>query len=91
MTIFPLWIGKALRALEDDVALSDLHQGVKPGYSHMYTSSFASTEFDSSPFDFDMKKPQRTHIEGPDYSSEYSGGATSDYGANPLTSSSEHY
>jgi hypothetical protein len=81
---------KVLRALEDDVALPDLHQGVKPGYSHAYASSYASTEFDSSCYILDVKERRQTHQEGPDYSSEYSGGAGSEYGANPLTSSGEH-
>ncbi|KAI5072978.1 hypothetical protein GOP47_0013084 [Adiantum capillus-veneris] len=83
-------MGQVLRALEDDVALSDLNQGVKPGHSYVYGFSFASTDYDSSYYSANTRMYSQATFGSRDCSSEYSGG-TSEHAMNPSTSSSSEY
>ncbi|ERM98577.1 hypothetical protein AMTR_s00109p00039350 [Amborella trichopoda] len=80
-------MSQIVRALEGDVSLDDLNEGVRPGHSHVY--SYGSSDYDSGMYNEDMKKFRKMALASQDYgSSEYSN-PTSDYGLNPSASSSE--
>ncbi|PRQ46554.1 putative protein kinase RLK-Pelle-PERK-1 family [Rosa chinensis] len=89
-------MSQVVRALEGDVSLSDLNEGIRPGHSSVY-SSHGSSDYDSRPYDtkqrnLDMINHRKMALESQEYgaSSEYSGGrTTSEYGLNPSGSSSE--
>lgn len=76
-----------VRALEGDVALSDLNEGIRPGHSSVYSGS---SDYDTSQYNEDMKKFRKMALGSQEYgaSSEYSG-PTSEYGLYPSGSSSE--
>lgn len=79
-----------VRALETEGA--DLNQGVMPGYSTAYGGfDSASSEFDSSQYKANLKKFRQVAYgtSTSQYSSDYSPGTTSDYGAAHSVSSSE--
>ncbi|CAM6129387.1 unnamed protein product [Calypogeia fissa] len=80
-----------VRALETEGA--DLNQGVKPGHSTVYGGfdSVTSSEFDSSQYKANLKKFRQVAYgnSASQYSSDYSAGTTSDYGAAQSASSSE--
>ncbi|GFY96351.1 proline extensin-like receptor kinase 1 [Actinidia rufa] len=81
-------MSQVVRALEGDVSLSDLNEGIRPGHSTLY-SSYGSSDYDTSQYNEDMKKFRKTVLGTQEYgSSEYSGQA-SDYGLYPSASSSE--
>lgn len=79
-----------VRALEGDVSLDDLNEGVKPGQSTMFTST-GSSDYDSTSYNADMKKMRRMALGTEEFASnEYSSGPpTSEYGQNPSSSSSD--
>ncbi|KAF7840936.1 proline-rich receptor-like protein kinase PERK7 [Senna tora] len=76
------WI---VRALEGDVSLDDLSEGVKPGQSSIFSNN--SVEYDASTYSADMKRFRKLALDSGYASSEY--GQTSEYGLNPSSSSSE--
>lgn len=77
---------KIVRALEGDVFLDDLNDGVKPGHSTIYGSS----EYDRGMYNSDMKRFRKLALtKSEEYTtSEYSQ-VTSEYGLNPSVSSGE--
>ncbi|XAR66997.1 Non-specific serine/threonine protein kinase [Bertholletia excelsa] len=82
-------LSQVVRALEGDVSLADLNEGVRPGHSTVY-SSYGSSDYDTSQYNEDMKKFRRMALGTQEYgSSEYSGPGTSEYGLYPSGSSSE--
>lgn len=84
-------MSQIVRALEGDVSLSDLNEGIRPGHSTVY-SSYGSSDYDTSQYNDDMKKFRKMALGTQEYggSSEYSTGIpTSEYGLNPSGSSSE--
>ncbi|XP_021896686.1 putative proline-rich receptor-like protein kinase PERK6 [Carica papaya] len=82
-------MSQIVRALEGDVSLDDLNEGVKPGQSAYFGSSAGSSDYDASTYSADMRKFRKLALESREYpSSEF--GATSEYGLNPSSSSSEH-
>ncbi|KAL5161144.1 Proline-rich receptor-like protein kinase PERK1 [Glycine soja] len=82
-------MSQVVRALEGDVSLADLNEGIRPGHSTMY-SSHESSDYDTAQYKEDMKKFRKMALGTQEYgaSSEYSA-ATSEYGLNPSGSSSE--
>ncbi|KAJ7973866.1 Receptor-like kinase [Quillaja saponaria] len=82
-------MSQIVRALEGDVSLSDLNEGIRPGHSTVY-SSHGSSDYDTSQYKEDMKKFRKVALGSQEYvaSSEYSG-PTSEYGLYPSGSSSE--
>ncbi|KAM7250368.1 hypothetical protein ACFE04_022251 [Oxalis oulophora] len=81
-------MSQIVRALEGDINLADLNEGVKPGQSTFFSSSADTSEYDASSYSTDMKKFRKIALDSREYgSSEY--GATSEYGLNPSSSSSE--
>lgn len=84
-------MSQVVRALEGDVSLADLNEGVRPGHSTMY-SSHESSDYDTQQYKEDMIKFRKLALVTQEYggaSSEYSA-ATSEYGLNPSGSSSEN-
>ncbi|XP_047327501.1 proline-rich receptor-like protein kinase PERK1 [Impatiens glandulifera] len=83
-------MSQVVRALEGDVSLSDLNEGIRPGHSTVY-SSYGSSDYDASQYNDDMKNFRKMAFPSQEQgSSEYSGGkTTSEYGLNPSGSSSE--
>lgn len=75
-----------MRALEGDVSLDDLNEGVKPGQSQVFGSN-GSTEYDVDSYNADMKKFRRMALSSQDYDSSTDYGFTSDYGHNEASSS----
>lgn len=81
-------MSQIVRALEGDVSLEDLNEGVRPGHSRPF-GSYASSDYDSSQYNEDMKKFRKMALASRDYaSSEYSA-PTSEYGQVLSASSSE--
>ncbi|KAF5742971.1 proline-rich receptor-like protein kinase PERK1 isoform X2 [Tripterygium wilfordii] len=82
-------MSQIVRALEGDVSLSDLNEGIRPGHSTVY-SSHGSSDYDTSQYKEDMKKFRKMALGSQEYgaSSEYSE-PTSEYGLYPSGSSGE--
>ncbi|CAN0900140.1 Proline-rich receptor-like protein kinase PERK1 [Linum grandiflorum] len=85
-------MSQVVRALEGDVSLADLNEGMKPGDSRGY-GSYGSSDYDTSQYNEDMRKFRKMALGSQDHggvSSEYSAApTTSEYGLNPSGSSSE--
>ena len=76
-----------MRALEGDVSLEDLNEGVKPGQSSYFGSSSENNHGVGS-YSANMRKFRKIALDSQDYgSSEY--GATSEYGLDPSSSSDD--
>ncbi|KAF2301220.1 hypothetical protein GH714_020923 [Hevea brasiliensis] len=70
------WI---VRALEGNMPLDDLSDGITPGHSMIY-GSYGSSDYSSSQYKEDLKKFRKMALESQEHgSSEYSG-VTSEYG-----------
>nr|XP_016482970.1 PREDICTED: proline-rich receptor-like protein kinase PERK1 isoform X2 [Nicotiana tabacum] len=82
-------MSQVVRALEGDVSLSDLNEGIRPGHSTVY-SSHGSSDYDASQYNEDMKKFRKMALGSQEYGStgQYSN-PTSEYGLYPSGSSSE--
>ncbi|XP_042506155.1 proline-rich receptor-like protein kinase PERK1 [Macadamia integrifolia] len=81
-------MSQIVRALEGDMSLSNLNDGIRPGHSSAY-GSYGSSDYDTIQYNEDMKKFQKMALASREYgSSEYSG-PTSEYGLHPSGSSSE--
>lgn len=81
-------LSQVVRALEGDVSLSDLNEGINPGHSRAY-SSHGSSDYDHGSQYNDMKQFRKLALGSQEYgTSEYSG-PTSEYGLYPSGSSSE--
>ncbi|ESR36487.1 hypothetical protein CICLE_v10029936mg [Citrus x clementina] len=94
-------ISQIVRALEGDVSLEDLNDGIKPSQASILgggtanssavgSASARSSDVDNISYTEDLKKLRRMaegNASGAYVSSEY--GATSEYGLNPSSSSSE--
>ncbi|KAM6582259.1 hypothetical protein CsatB_009261 [Cannabis sativa] len=82
-------MSQIVRALEGDVSLADLNEGIRPGQSNIY-SSHGSSDYDTSQYNEDMKKFRKMALGSQEYgaSSEYSA-PTSEYGLYPSGSSGE--
>ncbi|CAH9079849.1 unnamed protein product [Cuscuta europaea] len=82
-------MNQVVRALEGQVSLSDLSEGVAPGHSMGY-SSYESSDYDTAQYNDDMKKFRKMALESRDYGStgQYSN-PSSEYGLNPPGSSGE--
>ncbi|KAI4350854.1 hypothetical protein L6164_005261 [Bauhinia variegata] len=82
-------MSQVVRALEGDVSLADLNEGIRPGHSTMY-SSRGSSDYDTAQYKEDMIKFRKMAFGTQEYggSSEYSA-PTSECGVNPSGSSSE--
>ncbi|KAA8536112.1 hypothetical protein F0562_028590 [Nyssa sinensis] len=78
-------MSQIVRALEGDVSLEDLNEGVKPGHSTVFGSG-GSSEYDASSSTSDMKKFRKTAMSSQEFtSSEH--GQTGEFGVRPSSSS----
>lgn len=76
-----------LRALEGNIPLADLSEGIKPGHSTIY-SSFGSQGYNSSQYKEDLKNFRRLALESQEHgTSEHSGASTESGGLHPSASS----
>lgn len=81
-------MSQIVRALEGNLALDELNEGMTPGYSTAF-SSHESSDYSSLQYKEDMKKFRKMALETQELaSSEYSG-LTSDYGVNRSASSTD--
>ncbi|KAL0308613.1 UNVERIFIED_CONTAM: Proline-rich receptor-like protein kinase PERK1 [Sesamum radiatum] len=82
-------MSQVVRALEGDVSLSDLNEGMRPGHSSMY-SSYDSSDYDTRQYNEDMIKFRKMALASQEYrSSDLYSNPTSEYGLYPSGSSSE--
>ena len=84
-----LKIEQVVRALEGDVSLEDLNEGVRPGHSRVYGSYGSTTDYDSGQYNEDMKKFRKMALASQTYASTEYSAPTSEYGQNLSASSSE--
>ncbi|XP_070030563.1 proline-rich receptor-like protein kinase PERK1 [Nicotiana sylvestris] len=82
-------MSQVVRALEGDMSLSDLNEGIRPGHSTVY-SSYGSSDYDASQYSDDMKKFRKLALASQEYGStdQYSN-PTSEYGLHPSGSNCE--
>ncbi|KAI4377754.1 hypothetical protein MLD38_015333 [Melastoma candidum] len=59
-------MSQIVRALEGDVSLSDLNEGMRPGQSGLY-SSYGSSDYDNSQYNEDLKKFRKMALESQGY------------------------
>jgi hypothetical protein len=92
---FPWWSNisflidnQVVRALEGDVSLEDLNEGVRPGHSHFF-GSYSESDYDSSQYNEDMKKFRKMAFNNNNYTSSQYSAPTSEYGQVQSASSSE--
>ncbi|KAG8384016.1 hypothetical protein BUALT_Bualt04G0074300 [Buddleja alternifolia] len=79
-------MSQIVRTLEGASSLEDLDEGVKPGQSAAYNPNNNREVYDTGAYNADMMKFKKMVMTSQD-SSEY--GATSEYGLNPSSSSSD--
>ncbi|RWW78135.1 hypothetical protein BHE74_00013661, partial [Ensete ventricosum] len=77
-----------VRALEGDVSLEDLNDGIRPGHSRLY-SSYGSSDYDSGQYNEDMKRFRKMALTTQEYASSDYSAPTSQYAQNPSASSGE--
>lgn len=81
-------MSQIVRALEGDVSLEALNEGVKPGQSTFFNSS-GSSDYDNSSYSADMRKFRQMALGSTEFGSTGYSGLTSEYGLNPSSSSSD--
>ncbi|XP_075502081.1 proline-rich receptor-like protein kinase PERK1 isoform X1 [Primulina tabacum] len=82
-------MSQVVRALEGDVSLSDLNEGIRPGHSSLY-GSHGSSDYDTAQYIDDMKKFKKMALASGEYgSSDQYSNPTSEYGLYPSGSSGE--
>ncbi|KAJ0007826.1 hypothetical protein Pint_29794 [Pistacia integerrima] len=80
-------MSQIVRALEGNMPLEDLNDGITPGHSSVY--SYGSSEYNSIKYREDMKKFRKAALEILDLGSSEFSGQTSDDGPNQSSSSTE--
>ncbi|KAI3854554.1 hypothetical protein MKW92_042086 [Papaver armeniacum] len=83
-------MSQVVRALEGNISLQDLNEGIRPGQSSAF-SSYGSSDYDTVQYKEDMIKFRQTALASQDHGNTPTGysGVTSEYGLNPSVSSSE--
>ena len=76
---------QVVRALEGDVSLEDLNEGVRPGHSRLF-GSYSSSDYDSGQYNEDMKKFRKMAFNTNNYTSSQYSAPTSEYGQIPSAS-----
>ncbi|CAL4959117.1 unnamed protein product [Urochloa decumbens] len=83
-------MGQVVRALEGDVSLDDLNEGVRPGHSRFMGSySSSASDYDTNQYREDLKKFRKMALGGSGVQSSSQQTPTSEYGQNPSASSSD--
>ncbi|GAB2279220.1 hypothetical protein Dimus_013870 [Dionaea muscipula] len=78
-------MSQIVRALQGDVSLDDINEGVRPGQSTVYGSSTDSSEYDASSYSTDLKKFRQMAFGSQEWGSSMDttgDGNTSEYGLN---------
>lgn len=78
---------QVVRALEGNLSLSDLNEGIVPGHSRAY-SPYGSSDYDTSQYQEDLKKFRMMALESQEQATSEFSGPTSEYGLHPSSSSS---
>ncbi|XP_010943774.2 proline-rich receptor-like protein kinase PERK15 [Elaeis guineensis] len=78
-------MSQIVRALEGDVSLEDLNEGMRPGQSMLFSSS---SDYDSGSYNAKMKRIRKMTLPSLEYSDEYSG-IMDEYGHHYSISSSD--
>ncbi|RLN23204.1 proline-rich receptor-like protein kinase PERK1 [Panicum miliaceum] len=83
-------MGQVVRALEGDVSLDDLNEGVRPGHSRFMGSYGSSaSDYDTNQYNEDLKKFRKMALGGSGVQSGSQRTPTSEHGQNPSVSSSD--
>ncbi|XVF01116.1 hypothetical protein REPUB_Repub04eG0060400 [Reevesia pubescens] len=77
-----------VRALQYDVSLDDLNEGMRPGQSSRFSSTSDGNDYGSSSYSTNMKKFMKLALDSQEYGSDDFGN-TSEYGLNPSSTSSD--
>ncbi|XP_026456113.1 proline-rich receptor-like protein kinase PERK7 [Papaver somniferum] len=80
-------MSQIVRALEGDVSLEDLNEGVRPGQSSMFSSG--SSEYDTSMYNTDMKNFRKTALASQELGTSSEFAHTSDSGNHQASSSAD--
>ncbi|KAL6874670.1 hypothetical protein ACP4OV_013335 [Aristida adscensionis] len=80
-------MSQVVRALEGDVSLDDLNEGVRPGHSR-FMGSYSSSDYDTNQYNEDLKKFKKMALGSSGLQSSQQT-PTSEYGQNPSMSSSD--
>lgn len=75
-------------ALEGNLPLDELNEGLRPGHSGIY-ESYGSSDFDAAQYKEDLKKFRKMALESQAQNSSECSGPTSEFGPHPSGSSSE--
>jgi len=78
-------MSQIVRALEGDVSLEDLNEGMRPGQSMLFSSGL---DYDSGSYNVKMRRIRKMTPLSPEYSDEYSG-IMDEYGHHHSVSSSD--
>ncbi|PIN19255.1 Serine/threonine protein kinase [Handroanthus impetiginosus] len=82
-------MNQVMKALEEDVSQSDINEGIRPGYSTVY-SSYGSSDYDTTQYNEDIRKFRKMALTSQEYgSSDQYSNPTNEYGLYPSGSSSE--
>ncbi|KAK1291219.1 Proline-rich receptor-like protein kinase PERK4 [Acorus calamus] len=82
-------MSQIVRALEGDVLLEDLNEGVKPGNSTFFGSNASSDDYDTSSQNSNMRRIRKVALSSQESNSSSEYGVTSEYGLHPSSSGSE--
>jgi len=83
-------MGQVVRALEGDVSLDDLNEGVRPGHSRFMGSYGSSaSDYDTNQYNEDLKKFRKMALGGSGVQSGSQPTPASEYRQNPSVSSSD--
>ncbi|XP_035548216.1 proline-rich receptor-like protein kinase PERK1 [Juglans regia] len=82
-------MSQIVRALEGNLSLDDLNDGIKPGHSRAF-GSYESTDYDSSQYKQDMDKFRKMALESQQHGTSESSGPSSESALHPSISSSEY-
>nr|CAD1828165.1 unnamed protein product [Ananas comosus var. bracteatus] len=80
-------MSQIVRALEGDVSLEDLNEGVRPGQSMLFSSGSGSEYESPSSYTANMQRIRKVVVASPEYSGEY-GDLISEYGGHDRSASS---
>ncbi|XP_059303199.1 proline-rich receptor-like protein kinase PERK15 isoform X1 [Lycium ferocissimum] len=81
-------MSQIVRALEGNLPLDELNDGLRPGHSGIH-ESYGSSDFDSAQYKEDLKKFRKMALESQTQNSSGCSGPTSEFGPHPSGSSSE--
>ncbi|XP_050233856.1 proline-rich receptor-like protein kinase PERK15 isoform X2 [Mercurialis annua] len=81
-------MSQIVRALEGNMSLDELSDGITPGHSMVY-GSYGSIDYSSGQYKEDLKKFRKIALESQEHDSSEFSGLTSDLGMQPSSSSTE--